>query len=59
MKMSIILSADGIYGKIGTFITDANTKYCVVHFLEYTFRTFGKAVGLGNLDGSFTMSVIE
>ena len=40
LKINIILNAGGIYGKIGAFITGANTKYCVVHFLEYIFRTF-------------------
>ena len=35
LKINIILNAGGIYGKIGAFITDANTKYCVVHFLVY------------------------
>lgn len=59
LKINIILNAGGIYGKIGAFITDANTKYCVVHFLVYIFGAFKRSVRQRNLDGSSSMSVIE
>ena len=49
LKMTIVLNAGGIYGKIGTFITDANTKYCVVHFLVYIFGRLKGLSGKGSL----------
>ena len=45
LKMNIVLNAGGIYGKFGTLITDANTKYCVVHFLVYIFGAHKRSVG--------------